>query len=107
MGQTIKHMGNRSFSVYGDIMPLTSMPPAPVKFMDAAQKQKTMSAATRKKLERVLELLEKEVAGGPDSVPKDRTTAAPRLMKESTYRRLTPCEEAEAAYAARNPHKAR
>lgn len=37
--------------------------------------------------------------------PEDRVTVPARLMQDSARRYRTVCEEAESAYAARNPHK--
>ena len=167
MSQNIKKMGNGYFLVYGDVVPLTSVPSASMKVADAATKQGTMDAATRKKLLKAIDMLEnllsdfnqQEITEDPGRIweavvanekrreakaererqevqraymernphkrgesdggrfcmrkdgkfgyetPEDRVTVPARLMRDSAPRRLTPCEEAEAAYSTRNPHK--
>lgn len=106
MSQTIKNKGNVCFLVYGDVMPLTSIPKVPV--MDAAPRKKTMDAATRKKLERVLDLLEKYLTE-PD-LQEDTGSTWEAIMSNKTRREEKlekDRQEAQQAYMDRNPHKVR
>lgn len=114
MSQTIKNKVNGCFLVYGDVMPLTSVP---VKdsaryTRDAAPKRPTMNADTRKKLGRVLDILERQLKDSPDQrTPQESLEDAIRSITEQYEREarrqgINPAPEAPSRdYAAMNPHR--
>ena len=109
MSQIIKNQGKGCFLVYGDIMPIASVPTVPVG--DAAPDQGTMDAATRKKLERVLELLEQFVLNSDVSDDESDPGRIWAAMLANKMQREEKAEQdrqaAQRAYMDRNPHKRR
>lgn len=109
MSQTIKNKGNGCFLVYGDVMPLTRMPSVPVKVADAAPE---LDTDTRKKLGRVLDILERQLKDSPDQrTPQESLEDAIRSITEQFEREarrqgINPAPEALGMdYAAMNPHR--
>lgn len=99
----IKNLGKGCFLVYGDIMPIESIPRVPV-----ADEAPAMDANTRKKLERVLELLEQFVLNSDvsddESDPGRIYAAMVAQKKQREAKAERDLQAAQRAYMDRNPH---